>query len=82
MLASGGFDCRAHAQRFSNTLTIMYVARDKDGTLWLYTEKPRREEESGLWFLDINKNMQINSEEFPQLKWEDEPIEVKLINQS
>lgn len=60
----------------------MYVARDKNGTLWLYSEKPWREEDCGLWFSDSTNIMQINSEEFPQLKWEDEPIEVKLINQS
>lgn len=60
----------------------MYVARDKNGTLWLYREKPWRNEEFGMWFLDISKNMQINSEEFPQLKWEDEPKKVKLIYQS
>lgn len=60
----------------------MYVARDKDGALWLYSEKPLRDEEDCIWVSDINKNMQINSEEFPQLEWEDEPIEVKLINQS
>lgn len=59
----------------------MYVARDRNGTLWLYREKPWREEDCGLWFSDSTNIMQINSEEFPQLKWEDEPIEVKLINQ-
>lgn len=60
----------------------MYVARDKNGSLWLYSEKPHREEDSGVWYLGGVNNMQINREEFPQLKWEDEPIEVKLIKQS
>lgn len=60
-------------------LNDMYVARDKDGTLWLYSEKPHREENYGVWYSDRVNIMEINSEEFPQLKWEDEPIEVKLI---
>lgn len=57
----------------------MYIARDKNGTLWLYSEKPHRG--FGVWFSDSANMMMINSEEFPQLKWEDEPIEVKLIFQ-
>ncbi len=60
----------------------MYVARDKNGTLWLYSEKPHREDDCGVWFSDTLNIMALNREEFPQLKWEDEPIEVKLINQS
>lgn len=60
----------------------MYVARDRNGSLWLYSEKPHREEESELWYSDKLNIMALNSEEFPQLKWEDEPIEVKLIKQS
>lgn len=60
----------------------MYVARDKNGSLWLYSEKPHRDEEFCMWFSGSTNNMQINREEFPELKWEDEPKKVKLINQS
>lgn len=59
----------------------MYVARDKNGSLWLYSEKPHREI-LDVWWSESGNSMQINSEEFPQLKWKDEPIEVKLIKQS
>ena len=59
----------------------MYVARDKNGSLWLYSKKPYREEYYGGWY-SVGVNLEINSEEFPELKWEDEPIEVKLIKQS
>lgn len=57
----------------------MYVARDKDGSLWLYSEKPNREEDSGVWFSESLNSMEIGSEEFPQLKWGDDPKKVKLI---
>lgn len=61
----------------------MWVARDKDGSLWLYNEKPTREEKSSCW---INKSSITNEgigtlqlTMFPDLKWEDEPIEIELI---
>lgn len=59
----------------------MYIARDKNGSLWLYSEKPHRVI-LDVWWSESENSMQINSEEFPQLKWNDEPIEVKLIKQS
>lgn len=58
----------------------MYIARDRNGALWLYSEKPHREKDR-FWFSDSTNIMQINSEEFPQLRWIDEPIKVKLIKQ-
>ena len=53
-----------------------WVARDKDGCLYCYTSRP--------WRLDCDwrGNGAIflkNKENFPDLKWEDEPIEVELI---
>lgn len=58
-----------------------YVARDKDGPLYLYIGKPERDEQEFMsdyswenadqfdkYGLDIN--------DYTNLKWEDEPIEV------
>lgn len=59
-----------------------WVARDKfDDGLSIYSvAKPERER--GFWSNDGNKGasrMFINKELFPELKWDDEPIEVELI---
>ena len=65
----------------------MWVARDKDGQLTLFSDKPHRCMEVGLknesWdivamnaFTDM---MVLNSDVFPDLTWEDEPIEVELV---
>ena len=43
----------------------MYIARDKDGDLYLYKKQPVKYSESSL---------------FPEVKWEDEePTEVELV---
>ena len=54
-----------------------WVARDKDGTLVFYGQKPDREivnwDDSG-----TDEHVCINQNMFPDLKWEDEPIKVGL----
>ena len=65
-----------------------YVARDKDGKLWLYLGKPKRR-----CYSFLNSNGAIGSfmaneyhfidfglspDDFKDLEWEDEPIEVFL----
>ena len=63
-----------------------YVARDKDGTLWLHLGKPIRKKES----FDCNihgkiiahshyfEGLGLNVNDYKDLKWEDEPVEVYL----
>lgn len=66
----------------------MWVARDKDGELSLYTHKPHRSNVPGWnhesWdivcgekefcdFLDLDPTL------FPDLTWDDEPIEVEIV---
>ena len=57
-----------------------YVARDKDGTLWLYMGRPYRgkHEFEGVICLNGNyfENCNLNRNDFDNLKWEDEPVEV------
>lgn len=53
-----------------------WVARDKDGNLFAYNDKPKRcdnQKEWLVWFLFSMKNSY-----FPNLTWKDEPIEVEL----
>ena len=63
-----------------------YVARDKDGKLWLYMGKPVRCNDA--FIADLSKGntlthinfrcFGLNESDYLNLKWEDEPIEVFL----
>ena len=61
-----------------------YVARDKDGGLWLYLSKPIRMKEQfvarcyGKTLGNYFSNYGLNINDYDNLKWEDEPIEVFL----
>lgn len=67
----------------------MWVARDKNGTLHLWFNRPYRAYD--YWFGRqtqdgwnqkeeyIQNKHEIDSKLFPYLKWEDEPIEVSII---
>ena len=64
-----------------------YVARDKNGSLWLYMGKPVRCNNEFSCNLDNNyaefmcedysfKFFGLNENDYKDLKWEDEPVEV------
>ena len=62
-----------------------YVARDKNGELWLYIGKPIRadtkfipSERKGVFALTryLFKSFGLNKKDYANLKWEDEPVEV------
>lgn len=64
-----------------------YVARDKDGALWLYSGKPFRDDnkfcpniEKKVMALTWRgfKGFGLNENDYANLKWEDEPVEVFL----
>ena len=63
-----------------------YVARDKDGDIYLYMGKPVRMTDefiqcNGGCILEGNKgflNYGLNENDYANLKWEDEPVEVFL----
>lgn len=63
-----------------------YVARDKNKTLWLYMEKPTRNENLGSWtptcrtlssYYDFER-FGLNIDDYKDLTWEDKPVEVFL----
>lgn len=64
----------------------MWIARDKDRQLTLFTNKPYRCTDVGLdnesWGVvlmdEFTDTMILNPNLFPNLTWEDEPIEVEL----
>lgn len=65
-----------------------YVARDKDGFIYLYIGNPKRRHgcfvgsyrERSVAIIDENdfKMFGLKSDDFKDLKWEDEPVEVFL----
>lgn len=65
-----------------------YVARDKNGLLWLYMGKPIRDRiifipcrKKGVLCMGSNSELKkygLNENDYEDLKWEDEPVEVFL----
>ena len=61
-----------------------YVARDKNGDLWLYLGKPFRGDTTFytsykvVCLADDLSRFGLKYEDFDSLKWEDEPVEVFL----
>ncbi len=57
-----------------------YIARDKDNYLYLYTKaKPKFNSATGMWeSVQCLEYIEINKNEFPKLKYTDEPIEVNV----
>ena len=65
-----------------------YVARDKDGTLNLWFNKPKRavnfwygqQKQDGWKAIEefIQNKHEIDGKQFPKLTWDDEPIEVMV----
>lgn len=75
-----------YERKIRRTEPHFYVAREKNGTLWLYMGKPIRY--NSYFCTDINGqliasepdfeafNLRVN--DFKDLKWEDEPVEIFL----
>ena len=55
-----------------------WVARDKDGSLHIFEVKPRRSADGHQWWDRDYQSTALKSSDFPDLKWEDEPVCVKL----
>ena len=61
-----------------------FVARDKNGELWLYLSKPIRMKEEfvsyshGKALTNHFSKYNLNDKDYANLKWEDEPVEVFL----
>ena len=57
----------------------MWIARDKNGELYLFSKKPSKREESWLMSRGTITVLQLPSELFPEVKWSDEePRELVL----
>ena len=68
-------------------MTEYYIARDKDGLLWLFGSKPVKHETDGIFLVNRNENgewpeeYELEKEMFPEVTFENSPqkVELKLI---
>ena len=59
-------------------LPSVWVARDDDGTLWIYTAKPVKAR--GFFHAgSVGEMFQINESAYPEITFENSPIKVKLL---
>ena len=82
-----GVSCRQLLKKPRNKVHF-YVARDECGSIYLYLGKPERRSSCFFGFcgtcatLMVNehyfKDFGLNPDDFKDLKWEDEPVEVFL----
>lgn len=58
----------------------LWIARDEDGRLYLHPIKPylRNAKPSAYWNNEDENWMQLRETEFPELTFENSPMEVKL----
>ena len=57
-----------------------YVARDKNGNLYIYDKLPKRDRNSGYWMVNdpFDKFYQLPKEWFPDTTWSSEPLLVDV----
>ena len=69
---------RAAYWRNWDALPSVWVARDVDGSLWIYTTKPVKSD--GMFHCSATGDMfQIDDSVYPEITFENSPIRVKLL---
>lgn len=53
-----------------------WVARDRDGEICIYKDYPEKDSKGQFWL--ASGYMPLDQKSFPDLKWEDEPVEVEV----
>ena len=56
----------------------LWIARDKNGSLWAYKRKPERTEKSFDIEYGVHERMYLDSEDYPEVTWENSPQQVEL----
>lgn len=57
----------------------MWVARDENEALYFFSNKPKRHDD-GYWVsIPYGEQCMLGDYMFPELKWEDEPLEVTIV---
>lgn len=64
------------------TTIIGWIARDKNGDIYCYPQYKPYRSQRGLWWESADESdenaMILPQDNFPEIKWEDEPRKVKL----
>lgn len=61
-----------------------YIARDKNGNISLYKHTPKRKQWKStdyindVWLSSIGGWIQLNKFMFPEITWDNEPVEVSI----
>lgn len=55
-----------------------FAARNKNGILHIFQVEPRKIIDEGIWWDRDYMSIELSENDFPELTWEDEPIEVEL----
>lgn len=77
------YECKIRNLSKNHNNVHFYVARDKNTILYLYLGKPKRSYYSftpckkGYCFMSDFQKFGLNPDDFNNLKWEDEPVELK-----
>lgn len=57
----------------------MFVARDEFGALYLFNKTPHRSVTTkGIWITEGSDYIQVDNSMFPNLTWNDEPLEIEI----
>ena len=62
----------------------VWIARDKNGALWVYEKAPLYQGEFGKFYCEIGElNSELDKRFFPEITFENSPmlVELKLVNQ-
>ena len=61
----------------------LWIARDKDGLLFLYEDCPRREAKMFITQRTLEDFFEVDAGEFPEVTWENSPkkVELKLVEE-
>lgn len=62
-------------------MNSIWIARDEDGTLCAYSQKPYRYAFDGIWLTENGNDrnyavLNIHDDWFPEVTWENSPIEL------
>lgn len=61
---------------------MAWIARDKDNDLYIYMDKPKRDEMRSLWVIDNSNFAKLSHNAdrrliYKTITWDDEPVELK-----
>lgn len=71
-------DALSKQEKDADTVISGWVARDKNGDLFMYSTKPEWDRLTGMWYGE-RALITPSNDLFPDLTWESDPIEVELI---